>query len=560
LDNHGIRRYFSTFLRNYSVDSAITIGVETESPINSNNHAPISGGLHEHDFESSRESAPAIHPNSLALCSTPAARALISIGQALALKVLPMMVENTSSGRARLRIAGAGRAESEQAEIVRTLQFITGHDVTATWLRDISFEDAITKAYLGGDERIEEGLRRVSRSKAAVREAPQAPRLEECDTDIGKLLTTLFHFAAVRGASDLHLCPGGLGSIVKLRVDGALLIQNGKPYPRPVHDQLVARLKVLAGMDPSKRQIAQDGAMRFTLPNGRVVSSRISAIPTIHGESVVVRFMFGEKVPRLADIGLDVGTLRHLLDALRRESGLIILTGPTGSGKSTTLYACLAELKASGRNVITIEDPVEQSVDGVTQIQVSAHHDLDFAGAIRAALRHDPDALLIGELRDSESARAALSAASTGHLTLSSLHVGSALDVTERFSMFGVPRQEIIQQLLFVVNQRLLPKLCSQCKVIDLTGTRRFGTTIYQRVGCHSCSHTGYDGRLLVTEILNAGEQKTKEVLLKHSTKLDLLEDLPSGAWSSWMVSLQHLLIRGDISTDQFNLFMDEVF
>lgn len=534
--------------------------METETNSQNNKRRPLPELLAETTEQSSGENPSVIHPKSLALCSTDAARSLISIEQALAERVLPIMVERCRGGRDRLRIAGATRSPREQEELTRSLQFITGHDVTVTWLADLSFEDAITRAYLGSDERIQERLKGVASSKAAVRQSNGAPRLEECDTDIGKLLTTLFHFAAVRGASDLHLCPGELGSIVKLRVDGALLIQNGKPYPRPVHEQLVARLKILAGMDPSKRQIAQDGALSFSLPNGRSVSSRISSIPTLHGESVVVRLLFREKIPRLSDIGLDHSAAQLLHEMLRRESGLVILTGPTGSGKSTTLYACLHELTLAGRNTITIEDPVEQSVDGVTQIQVSAHHNLDFPGAIRASLRHDPDALLVGELRDSESARAALSAASTGHLTLTSLHVASALDVIERFSTFGISSLEVTQQLLLVVNQRLLPKLCASCKVIDLNGTRRFGSTIYQRVGCHSCSHTGYDGRVLVTEVLNASEATTKEVLSRSNSKLALLEELSSGAWSSWVLSLQKLLIAGEISTAQFNLFMDEVF
>lgn len=502
-----------------------------------------------------------IHLQSLALCSTEGARNLLPMGQALQLRVLPLMVINSGHLHETLRCVAESRDAQQKEELIRTLRFVVAGEVHITWVEDLLLEDSIIRAYLGGDELLKKGFDAAQKSKAAVRSVVTTPPiLENCESDVAKLLTTLLHFAAVRGASDLHLCPGQLGSIVKLRIDGMLLIQNGRPYSREIHDQIVARIKILSCLDPSKRQIPQDGSFRFTLPNSREVSARVSSIPTLYGESCVIRFLFSGKAPSLSELGLAPPTESAYTQQLKRSSGLIILTGPTGSGKSTTLYAGVDEVRKMNRNVITIEDPIEQVIQGVSQVQLNIQQGITYESAIKAALRHDPDVLLIGEIRDEASAKGALAAASTGHLTLTTLHMASALDIIERLQVLNVSTREFAPQLLMVMSQRLVPRLCSECKVVDLAATRMYRGTVYQRVGCPSCSHTGYNGRVLVTESLCLDTPASKDAFIKSADKVELLNNLPDHAWISWMESLQRQLIRGEISAEQFGKFVEEEF
>ncbi len=502
-----------------------------------------------------------IHIQSLALCSTEGARNLLPMEKALQLRVLPLMVVTVGHLKQTLRCVAESRDASQQEELIRTMRFIVGGEVHITWIEELVLEDSIIRAYLGSDELVRRGFDAAAKSKAAMKSVVTAPPLlENCESDVAKLLTTLLHFAAVRGASDLHLCPGQFGSIVKLRIDGMLLIQNGRPYSREIHDQIVARIKILSSLDPSKRQIPQDGSFRFSLPNHREVSARISSIPTLYGESCVIRFLIGRKPPTISDLGLALPTKDVFIRQLKRSSGLIILTGPTGSGKSTTLYAGIDEVRKMNRNVITVEDPIEQVLQGVSQVQVNTLQGITYESAIRAALRHDPDVLLIGEIRDNESAKGALAAASTGHLTLTSLHMASALDIMERLQVLNISAREIAPQLLMVINQRLISRLCLECKVVDLCASRMYRATVYQRVGCPACSHTGYNGRVLITESLCLDTPTSKDAFIKSTDRIDLLNNLPSHAWISWMESLQRQLVGGEISADQFGKFIEEEF
>ncbi len=502
-----------------------------------------------------------IHIQSLAHCSTESARNLLPMEQALQLRVLPLMVVRSGHPNETLRCVAESRDASQQADLTRTLRFLVAREVHITWLKELVLEDSIVRAYLGGDELLRRGFDAAHSSKAAVRPVITAPPLlESCESDVAKLLTTLLHFGAVRGASDLHLCPGQFGSIVKLRIDGMLLIQNSQPYSREIHDQIIARIKVLSSLDPSKRQIPQDGSFRFSLPNNREVSARVSSIPTLYGESCVIRFLFTGKEPTISELGLASSTEEAFIQQLKRSSGLIILTGPTGSGKSTTLYAGVSEVRKMHRNVLTVEDPIEQVLQGVSQVQVNIQQGITYESAIRAALRHDPDVLLIGEIRDIESAKGALAAASTGHLTLTTLHMASALDIIERLQVLNLSAREVAPQLLMVMNQRLIPRLCSECKVVDLAATRMYRATVYQRVGCPSCSHTGYNGRILVTESLCLDTLASKDAFIRSANRTELLNNLPSHAWISWTESLQRQLVRGDISAEQFGKFIEEEF
>jgi general secretion pathway protein E len=244
--------------------------------------------------------------------------------------------------------------------------------------------------------------------------------------------------------------------------------------------------------------------------------------------------------------------MEALKGALLLGHGAILLTGPTGSGKSTTLYASLLELERRGRNVVTVEDPVEIPLPGITQVQVSPDCGLDYPTAIRSVLRHDPDALLIGEVRDSLSAKIAMEAAMTGHLTLTTIHTSGVLTVIERLTDLGVERHRCIDAISLVMSQRLLPRLCTRCRVHDLDATRRFGTALWRQVGCAACDYSGFDGRVVVCESLLMSDRRVKD---RVSNQLTV--DEVASLVIPWTHSLQYHLTRGSITAKQFQDFID---
>jgi type II secretory ATPase GspE/PulE/Tfp pilus assembly ATPase PilB-like protein len=494
----------------------------------------------------------------LAMCVTEEAKALVPFEIALDKKVLPLMCMKNKGGEPLLRVVSHLEDRIEIQTFSRELQFITGVHVEVLKAPRGVIEDAILRSYLGSESLLRQRLARVEPSSArSNRSEGSYQALEGARGDAAQFLTAVVHHAAVRGASDLHLCPRENGAVIKMRLDGDLLVNDESLYSTTVHEQVVNRLKVLASLDISKKGIPQDGAFSFALGN-RTVPVRISTIPCLYGESVVLRFLITRDAPRLGSLGLESLTVRKLTQQLAKKSGLILLTGPTGSGKTSTLYGSLSEVRKHGRNVVTVEDPVEIPLPGTTQVQVREDQGLSFPAAIRAVLRHDPDVLLIGEIRDTESARIALEAATTGHLTLSSLHTNSVLDVIQRLESLGIAARDVAGSLLMVVNQRLIPKLCLQCRVVDLSATRYFNTTVYQRVGCPKCSHTGYSGRVVVSESLVVEEHKTVETILRCRGRGELAEEVSSSAFIPWTRSLEHALVCGEISAEQFSSFIDE--
>jgi type II secretory ATPase GspE/PulE/Tfp pilus assembly ATPase PilB-like protein len=485
----------------------------------------------------------------IALCSSDEARSFLPSEMALSLSVLPLAL---SRGAGNLILHVAAASDSEQ--LTRKLTFTCGMDIAITQVPVEVLQEAIPRAYFGSDARLRRYIDRLSAKKQQA-PAQKPPKLPSAKGDVASFLTAMLEFAAVRRASDLHLAPGESGVVIKMRVDGELLVLDGAPYEASFHEQVVSRLKVLAHLDIAQRKTPQDGAFSFAIGE-HSQSIRVSTLPSVHGESVVVRFLHARKIPEVAELGLEPLALRALRSALDRTEGLILLTGPTGSGKTTTMYAAVVALEQRGRNVVTVEDPVEAQLPGTIQVQVCVEQGLDYPRAIRSVLRHDPDVLLIGEMRDGVSASMGLDAASTGHLTLSSLHVGSCLHVLTRLEALGVSRARAIPAIALVVNQRLLPKLCVRCKQKDERAPGVLGSHVYRRVGCDSCGMTGYAGRVLVTEVLNVQSQRAKDACYRAAHANELLATLPVEAYIPWTDSLQHHLSQGDISLAQVEEFV----
>ncbi len=326
-----------------------------------------------------------------------------------------------------------------------------------------------------------------------------------------RLINGIIADAARQGVSDIHIEPYESGLVVRMRIDGMLReVLKMPPHVAPV---VVSRIKVMARLDIAERRVPQDGRIGLTL-GGKTLDVRVSTLPSRAGERVVLRLLDKETAGINFDLlGLNGAADTILRSALAEPNGIILVTGPTGSGKTTTLYAALKILNDGSRNILTVEDPVEYAVDGVGQTQVNAKVGLTFAAGLRAILRQDPDVVMVGEIRDRETADIAVQASLTGHLVLSTVHTNDAIGAITRLRDMKIEPFLIASSLRAVVAQRLVRRLCPDCRepvqaegsVASLLGFDA-GTVVYRAVGCHACNGSGYKGRIGVFEALKVDD------------------------------------------------------
>ncbi|MBO8084428.1 MAG: Flp pilus assembly complex ATPase component TadA [Marichromatium sp.] len=352
-------------------------------------------------------------------------------------------------------------------------------------------------AQLGGDES-------SALERAFVQEYEKL-RLDQQNTlSTDTLLARILHYAVAERATDIHIQPESRSIHLSFRIDGVLLPVY---CMEPVLARLTAAIKVRAGMDIADSLLPQDGRFTTTV-NDDTYDVRVSTVVTPHGENVVLRLLpTGAYISGLDELGFLPAHLPLLQALFEQPHGIILMTGPTGSGKTTTLYAGLRAQGLTGKNIITVEDPIEYSLPFATQTQVNRRAGYGFDQAITHFLRHDPDIMLVGEIRDGETAEAAMRAAETGHLVLSTLHVNGVFAVVNRLRTLKIPAATIAEALIGVVNQRLARRLCEHCRQPDLgddlaRDLAERGEPLYRGVGCPRCRHTGYHGRVLVYELL----------------------------------------------------------
>jgi MSHA biogenesis protein MshE len=334
-----------------------------------------------------------------------------------------------------------------------------------------------------------------------------------------RLLQSLFEDAVQVGASDIHIEPQEDGLQVRVRVDGVLQTQT--QADKRIGAALAQRLKLMAGLDISEKRLPQDGRFSVRLKDN-TIDVRLSTLPTTYGESAVMRLLIqGSGMRRLDSIGMPADMLARFREVLGRSAGMVLVTGPTGSGKTTTLYAALAEINAAELKVITVEDPVEYRLPGITQVQVNDKIELTFARVLRSCLRQDPDVILVGEMRDAETAEIGLRAAITGHLVLSTLHTRDAISTPFRLLDMGVPSFMVATSLQAVIAQRLVRLNCVECAAPHaptpqeqtwLDSMQEPGARIAPKrgLGCSVCNGTGYSGRLGVYELLEMDADLTQ--------------------------------------------------
>jgi type IV pilus assembly protein PilB len=358
-------------------------------------------------------------------------------------------------------------------------------------------------------------------------------RLTSDISPIIKLVDSTIYTAIQRRASDIHIETQDDAVYVKYRIDGVL-----QPAMRPIakqfHSPIISRIKVMAELDIAEKRIPQDGRFKLRMP-GKTIDFRVSIMPSVHGEDSVIRILDKESISeqftelKLDILGFPEAELKRFRKYIAEPYGMVLVTGPTGSGKTTTLYAALSEIKSPEDKIITIEDPVEYQLRGVTQIPINEKKGLTFARGLRSILRHDPDKIMVGEIRDNETAQIAINSALTGHLVFTTVHANNVLDVLGRFLNMGVEAYQFVSALNCVLAQRLVRNICTHCKrrvtvsraLLEESGldpTLEHTQAFYEGVGCIECNGTGYKGRQAICELLDLTDRIREMILEKRPT------------------------------------------
>ena len=352
--------------------------------------------------------------------------------------------------------------------------------------------------------------------------------IEGEDAPAVKVFNQLLETGVSLKASDIHLDQTEHHVLVRYRIDGVL--RSERPLPKLLMNSLVARIKIMAGVNVTESRLPQDGRISTNIL-GKKVNLRVSTLPTVHGEKVVIRILDRSNVfNKVSDIGLEDDTLKDYQALIKQPSGLILLTGPTGSGKTSTLYGSINELNTVDSNIITIEDPVEYQLEGINQVQVNSPIGLTFAAGLRSILRQDPNIIMVGEIRDRETAENSVRAALTGHLVFSTLHTNSAIEAVPRLLDMGVESYLIVSSLSGVMAQRLVKKVCKDCATTRSASLvekeifeRRHQTIehITYGKGCDACRQTGYRGRMAIHELIVMNEE-LKQLMMNKATIQEL--------------------------------------
>lgn len=370
-----------------------------------------------------------------------------------------------------------------------------------------------------------------------------------------KFVNALFYQALKQKASDIHIQVHEKGGKVRFRIDG--ILTKNADLDQKVINLIVSRIKVISNLDISEQRIPQDGRTQVKIA-GKVLDVRVSVLPTFYGERVVMRLLMqSEQVPLITELGFAESLTAAMQKLLHNPHGIILVTGPTGSGKTTSLYSFLREVETPDINLMTVEDPVEYKSESISQIQVNEKVGLTFASALRSILRQDPDIIMIGEIRDEETADIAIRAALTGHLVFSTLHTNSAIATIARLKDMGIEPFLISSSLLGILSQRLVRKLCPACKEEDSIAENFAneydlpqGHAIYKASGCRACNFTGYQGRQSVGELL-VMDDTIKDLLKQTDDEHVITEHLHQANFITIDDQLKALLLKGETSLDE---------
>jgi type II secretory ATPase GspE/PulE/Tfp pilus assembly ATPase PilB-like protein len=431
---------------------------------------------------------------SLALCSSREARRYIDFSTAVKLRILPLSIVDSGSIK-YLRIAVA---ENSQPDLHKKASFICGLPVQSCSVSEAVLLRAIENSYKTDDVWLGENLEKLKSKEIATELSFEIDDASESEP-VPKALRVLLEYSIAREASDIHLIPSVFGLLLKLRVKGEMYSYKEAICPDSTAKKLLSRIKVLSSLRTDLKAVPQEGNFSIKLVSG-IRQIRVSIMPTIHGEKCVLRITSRAIDFCLNTLGFSQESYTIIKKCLNQKEGLILISGSTGSGKTTSLYALVQELVRLNLNVVSVEDPVEAEIEGVSQTSLNLQKGLDCATALKATLRQDPDCIMLGEIRDSQSAKLCLSAALSGHLVLSSIHAGSCRESIVRLSEFGCDSCSLNSSVRLLINQSLVPRLCAKCKVLDLRQTSNHGFEVFKSVGCVDCDYSGFSSRMIVPE------------------------------------------------------------
>ena len=423
-------------------------------------------------------------------------------------------------------------ADPTDAFTLRSLALVAGRPIVPKLAVETDLEAALERLYGAGKSSMGQIVDNIS-SRDDEQDLGDVEQLKDLASEapVIRLVNLLISHALESRASDIHIEPFENRLIVRYRIDGVL--KEVESPPRRLSAAVISRVKIMANLDIAERRLPQDGRIKLRI-QGKEIDLRVSTVPTMHGESVVLRILDKGGVNLdFAALGFDGKALEVFLEALRQPHGVLLVTGPTGSGKTTTLYTALDRLNQPDVKILTVEDPVEYQMPGINQIQVKPQINLTFANALRSIVRQDPDVIMIGEIRDLETAEIAVQSALTGHLVLSTVHTNDAPSTVNRLLDMGVEDYLLTSTVVGILAQRLVRKLCSHCRepyaalpeVVEQMGLRRFvpegEVRLYHPKGCDHCSGTGYRGRLSIMEMLPMTD-RLRSLVMRHANSADL--------------------------------------
>jgi type IV pilus assembly protein PilB len=477
-----------------------------------------------------------------------------------AFKLIPKEVANRYSlipfyeGENEVHVAFTNPFE---IKVIDELRFIINKRVKIFFALPLSILEAIENCY--GKQIVDVAVEEMK--KGYILEDNE--KSEELQKDVSndnapviRITNSLLKQAVNAGASDIHLEPFQYFAIVRMRVDGNL--NEITQVPGKVYKSLCTRIKIMAKMDIATKLIPQDGKITQEI-DGTYYDFRVSSLPTMYGEKLVLRVLYkSERFINLDSLGFSPDKVMMLKDILKLSHGMIVVTGPTGSGKSTTLYALLNEINSKSKNIITIEDPIEYNMPRINQVNVNNKAGLTFSTGLRSILRQDPDVIMLGEIRDEETAQIAVRASITGHLVLSTLHTNDAITTISRLIDMGIPSYLVADSLVVVLSQRLVRKLCSYCKIEHEITYGEFQhlefkreNKIYKALGCSKCSGTGYKGRTVVYELLKL-DNKHKSIIARGGMSDELFKYCNEKSLGSFMETCKDLVLNGVTSIEEF--------
>jgi general secretion pathway protein E len=428
---------------------------------------------------------------------------------------------------------GLAMADPTDAYTIGAFEMVTGRTVRPMVAIPTDLEAALERLYGAGRSAVGQLIGDVETRTEDLSFDADVQQLKDLASEapVIRLVSLLITNALETRASDIHIEPFENRLIVRYRIDGVL--HEVESPPRRLSAAVISRIKIMANLDIAERRLPQDGRIRLRV-QGKEIDLRVSTVPTMHGESVVMRILDkGGVALDFGKLGFENDALKVFLDVLLQPHGVLLVTGPTGSGKTTTLYTALDRLNQPDVKILTVEDPVEYQMAGINQIQVKPQIDLTFANALRSIVRQDPDVIMIGEIRDLETAQIAVQSALTGHLVLSTVHTNDAPSTVNRLLDMGVEDYLLTSTVIGILAQRLVRKLCEHCKeayvalpeLVEEMRLRKFSDapdiTLWHAKGCSQCANTGYTGRICITEIMPMTDG-IRSLVMKHANAADL--------------------------------------